>query len=174
MKKNILLVSLFVAMLSINVAPVFANTLNETTVVGEKTKGTKTTNNEGRSKYLEKANVIKAQIDEIQKEIDTYKTYNESVKEAYTKISKEYKQNKESSISKENLDKAKELRKTIANKNESEKTVREENAVKNLVKDGNYEEAINKLNTILTNKKAQLEFHKNANTIWKQIEELIK
>ena len=174
MKKNILAVVLVLAMTTMSIAPTFAEDTVETSVATERAKGDKKTQNEGKSKYLEKANVIKTQIDEIQKEIDNYKTYNESVKKVYNEISKAYKETKTLNISEDNFKKAKELRKTIANKSDNEKTKRDKEAVKNLVSAQKYEEAVNKLNEILTNKKIQLEFYENANTIWKQIEELIK
>ena len=174
MKKNYLAILLIGAMATFCVIPAFAEEVSETTVAAERVKGTKKIQNEGNSKYLEQARTIKSQIDEIQKEIDSYKSYNESVKNSYKEAIKNYKEKKTTNISKENLEKAKELRKTIANKSEKEKSKRDKDVVKNLVNAENYDEAINKLNEILTNKKSQLEFHKNANAVWKQIEELIK
>ena len=178
MEKNILLFFMIMALTSFSAITTFAEVVTETTVETERVKGTKKTQNEGRSKYLEEANNIKEQIDEIQKEINTYKDYNKSVKEKYDTLSKSYKENRTSSISKENFEKAKKLRKSIANKSEKDTAETtddvKKNQVKNLVNEGNYDVAISKLNEILTNKKAQLEFHKNANAVYKQIAELLK
>ena len=178
MKKNILLVLVIMAMATLSVIPAFAEDVTETTVTTERVQGSKKTSNEGKSKYLEQANSIKNQIDEIEKEIATLKIYNKEVKSKYDEISKNYKENKTLSISKENFEKAKELRKTIANKSDKEITEStddaKKNQVKTLVNAGDYDAAISKLNEFLTNKKAQLEFHKKANVIYKQIAELLK
>ena len=122
--------------------------------------------------YLAKANVIRAEIDAYTTQIKEMNEYNSSVNQKVKALNEQYKANKDSATS-EKLKNIKELRKSIKTTGQKEKTVREDNAIKSLVQNKEYDKALERLNEILEAKKEQLKVVQERNAIWRQIDAII-
>ena len=123
--------------------------------------------------YIEKANNIRAEINTYTTQIKELKAYNSSINAKLKKLNEKYKADK-SIIDSTKMRQIKELRKSIKSNENKEKVVTEDDSIKSLVKNGQYDKALEKLNTILEAKKEQLRVVKERNAIWHQIDALIE
>lgn len=122
--------------------------------------------------YLEKANAIRTQINAYTTQIKELKDYNSKINAKLKELNKKLKENKDI-ISSDKMKQIKELRKSLKTVEKKEKIVTEDDSIKSLVKNKEYDKALNKLNETLEAKKEQLKVIKERNAIWHQIDALI-
>ena len=122
--------------------------------------------------YLEKAKTIRAEINSYTAQIKEMNEYNKSINQKLKVINEQYKIDK-NSFSSDKLKQIKELRKSIEKREKKETTVTEDNSVKSLVQNKEYDKALARLNEILEAKKEQLKVVQERNAIWRQIDALI-
>ncbi len=122
--------------------------------------------------YLEKANAIRAEISTYTNQIKELREYNNKVNAKLKDLNTKYKTNK-NIISADKMKQIKELRKSLQSIEKQEKTVTEDDSIKTLVKNKEYDKALNKLNETLEAKKTQLKVVQERNAIWHQIDALI-
>lgn len=122
--------------------------------------------------YLEKAKAIRAEINSYTAQIKEMNEYNKSINQKLKVINEQYKKDK-NSFSSDKLKQIKALRKSIEKREKNEQTVTEDNSVKSLVQNKEYDKALARLNEILEAKKEQLKVVQERNAIWRQIDALI-
>lgn len=122
--------------------------------------------------YLEKANAIRLEINTYTNQIKEMNEYNISVNQKLNNLNERYKADK-NSFSSDKMRQIKELRKSIERKENKEKSVTEDNSIKSLVQNKEYDKALERLNEILAAKKEQLKVVQERNAIWRQIDAII-
>ena len=122
--------------------------------------------------YLEKAGAIRAEINTYTNQIKEMNEYNKSVNQKLKSLNEKYKTDKNSFPS-DKMKQIKELRKSIEKREKKEKSVTEDNSIKSLVQNKEYDKALERLNEILEAKKEQLKVVQERNAIWRQIDAII-
>lgn len=148
----------------------FANNVNNTNPVSKYVAGSN--ENAKNHAYIEKSNAIRAEINAITVQIKELKEYNSNVSNKLKSLNEKYKTDK-NVISSDTMKKIKELRKSIKTVDKPEKTITEDDSIKSLVQNKEYDKALAKLNETLENKKTQLKTLQERNAIWRQIDALI-
>ena len=123
--------------------------------------------------YIEKSSAIRIEINSLTTQIKDLREYNANVNDKLKVLNEKYKIDK-SIISNDDMKQIKELSKLIKAVDKTEKTITEENSIKALVQNKEYDKALEKLNEILLNKKVQLKNLQEENVIWRQINDLIE
>ena len=136
------------------------------------TFATSTNSNALNHAYLEKANAIRAEIDIYTGQIKEMNEYNKAVNQKLKTLNEKYKADK-NSFSSDKMKQINELRKSIEKREKKEKSVTEDNSIKSLVQNQEYDKALERLNEILEAKKEQLKVVQERNAIWRQIDALI-
>ncbi|MBO6119563.1 MAG: hypothetical protein J6P02_03790 [Lachnospiraceae bacterium] len=169
--KNLSKTIIFVVAISTTLAmQTFATNINPLNKVTKYT--TSSNSNAMAHAYLEKANAIRAEISTYNTKIKDLREYNQNVNQKLKTLNEQYKTNK-SIISSEKMKQIKELRKSIKTTEKNEKFVTEDNSIKSLVENKEYDKALAKLNETLEAKKEQLGVLQERNAIWHQIDALI-
>ena len=130
------------------------------------------TNITNEETYTLLSNAIRLEIDVYNNQIKELNIYNQSVNAKLKDLEQKYKTDK-NIISNEDMKKVRELRKSLKTYSTKEKTITEDNSIKNLVQNKEYEKALEKLNLTLDAKKEQLKSVQYENAIWHQIDALI-
>lgn len=167
--KNLLKVIMFISMiLSIGSMTAFAtNTKNPVS------KYITNDNKDAKAHaYIEKSNAIRAEINIYTTKIKELREFNESVNAKLKELNAKYKSDK-SIVSSDKMKQIKELKKSLQSVEKQEKLVTEDDSIKTLVKNKEYDKALNKLNETLEAKKTQLKVVQERNAIWHQIDALI-
>ena len=151
-------------------AQAFANNVNNTNPVSKYVVSSN--ENAKNHAYIEKSNAIRAEINAITVQIKELKEYNSNVSNKLKSLNEKYKTDK-NVISSDTMKKIKELRKSIKTVDKPEKTITEDDSIKSLVQNKEYDKALAKLSETLENKKTQLKTLQERNAIWRQIDALI-
>ena len=122
--------------------------------------------------YIEKSKAIREEIKTLNIQIKELREYNQSVNAKLKTLSEKYKADK-NSVSGDIMQQVKELRKQIKTVDTPERTVTEDDSIKTLVQNREYDKALAKLNETLEHKKEQLKTLQERNAIWRQIDALI-
>ena len=156
--------------LTIGTMQVFATNVEGTNPV---TKYVTSSNSNAKDHaYIEKSNAIREEIKTLNNQIKELREFNQSVNSKLKTLSEKYKADK-NSVSSDTMQQIKELRKQIKTVEAPEKTVTEDDSIKTLVQNKEYDKALTKLNETLEHKKEQLKTLQERNAIWRQIDALI-
>ena len=170
MKRIISTLFITTAFLIIGAMQAFATSVNAANPVAQYIIGAN--ENAKDNAYIEKSKAIRAEINTISAQIKELREYNSNVNNKLKALNKQYKTDK-SIISNDVMRQIKELRKSIKTVDIPEKTITEDDSIKSLVQNKEYDKALAKLNETLENKKNQLKTLQERNAIWRQIDALI-
>ena len=168
MKRIISTIFITTAFLIIGAMQAFATNINATNPASTYIADSNATD----YSYIEKSKAIRAEINAISAQIKELREYNSNVNNKLKALNKQYKTDK-SIISNDVMRQIKELRKSIKTVDIPEKTITEDDSIKSLVQNKEYDKALAKLNETLENKKNQLKTLQERNAIWRQIDALI-
>ena len=168
MKKIFKTLLIVTAFLTIGTVQAFATNINATGLASQYNVDS----NAKDHTYIEKSKAIRAEINALSTQIKELREYNSNVNNKLKALNKQYKTDK-SIISNDVMRQIKELRKSIKTVDIPEKTITEDDSIKSLVQNKEYDKALAKLNETLENKKAQLKTLQERNAIWRQIDALI-
>ncbi len=171
MKKIFKTLLIVTAFLTIGTVQAFATNISGVNPVSQYIAGSN--ENAKDHAYIEKSKAIRAEIDILNTQIKGLREYNESVSNKLKTLNEKYKTDK-SIISNDTMRKIKELRKSIKTVDRPEKTITEDDSIKSLVQNKEYDKALAKLNETLENKKSELKTLQERNAIWRQIDALIR
>ena len=168
--KNLFKIALLtITIVSLGSITVFATNVNEDSYVQENTTSS---NVNAKRAYQQKAKAIRADISTYTSQIKELNEYIASVKSKLKTLDEKYKTDK-NSVSSDTMKQIKELRKSIQKSEKKERVLNEDDSIKTLVKNEQYDTALERLNQILEAKKEQLKVVEEKNAIWHQIDALI-
>lgn len=165
--KTLFVLSVFLTISTLNA---FANNTNSTMSVSKYI--TESNENSKAHAYIEKSKLIREEINNLTITIKNLKEYNSKVNAKLKELNEKYKADK-NVISSDVMKQIKELRKSIQTTEMPEKTVSEDDSIKSMIQNKEYDRALAKLNETLEHKKEQLKTLQERNAIWHQIDALI-
>lgn len=122
--------------------------------------------------YLQESKSIKTDIDSLNVKIREINAYNSEVNNKLDELNEIYKIDK-SVITNDTMRKIREIRRTIKDTGKKEKNISEDDSINSLVQRKEYDKALERLNGILEEKKAQYKDAEEKKAVWKQIDSLI-